>query len=142
MPGPPLPSGGWLMARRRWPTAVQLGVSCRSRLVACLPRGLGLAHRGGGRAVDERPDFLRDRAPVGRGGQLAEYREEAEVDALEDHVRLRDADVLRDRAAQVEEAAHDRGGVVAGDGQWPWFADGVVEDGQVLDDLLGAERRA
>src|ERR1700722_4047135 len=120
----------------------RLGASCRGRMVAGLPRGLGLAHWGGGRAADERPDFLDDGAPVGGGGQFAEYREEAEVDALEDHVRPRDADVLRDWAAQVEEAVRDGGGVVAGDGHWPWFADGFVEDGQVLDDLLGAERRA
>ena len=43
--------------------------------------------------MDERPDFLGDGAPVGGGGQLAEDGEQAEVDALEDHVGLRDGDV-------------------------------------------------
>ena len=81
------PAGGEL-GRCGEPTAGRLGASCRSRLAACLPRGLGLAHRGGGRAVDERPDFLGDGAPVGRGGQFAEYREQAEVDAPEDHLRF------------------------------------------------------
>src|SRR5580658_3077636 len=141
-PGPPRRLGGWLAARRRRPTAGRLGPSRRGGPVPCQPRGLGPAHRGGGRALDEGPDFLGDGAPVGGGGQLAEHREQAEVDALEDHVGPRDADVVGDRAAQVEETAHDRGGVVAGNGHWPWFADGVVEDGHVLDDRLGAERRA
>ena len=85
---------------------------------------------------DEGPDLLGDGAPVRGGGQLAEYRKQAQVDALEDHVGLRDADVLGDRAAQVEEATRDRGGVFAGDRQRPRFADGVVEDSQVLDDRL------
>ncbi len=58
----------------------------RDRLAPCPPCGLGFSHRGGGRAVDEGPDLLGDGAPVGGGGQLAEYREQAEVDALEDHV--------------------------------------------------------
>src|SRR5579859_3818603 len=119
--------------------------SCRSRRHGWAPGppcGLGLPHRGGGRAVGEGPDLLGDGAPVGGGGQLAEDGEQAEVYALQDYVGPRDGDVAGDRAAQVEEAAHDRGGIVAGDGQRPWFADGVVEDGQVLDDVLGAERRA
>src|SRR2546430_6491653 len=46
------------------------------------PSGLGLSHRGGGRAVGEGPYFLGDGAPVGGGGQLAEHREQPEVDAL------------------------------------------------------------
>ena len=40
------------------------------------------SHLGGGGALGEGPDFLGDGAPVGGGGQLAEYREQAEVDAL------------------------------------------------------------
>src|SRR5580693_10704634 len=102
----------------------------------CAPRDLGFSQRCGRRTLNEGPDFLGDGAPVGGGGQLAEHREQAEVDALEDHVGLGDAEVAGDRAAQIEEAAHDRGRVVAGDGPRPWFADGVVEHGQVLDDLL------
>src|SRR5689334_11176085 len=137
------PRPGWRKARpARCPRQGGRGPSRRGRLAPGLPSGLGLSHRGGGRTLDEGPYFLRDSAPVGGGGQLAEHREQPEVDALEDHVRPRDGDVAGDGAAQVEEAAHDGGGVVAGDGPGSWFADGVVEDGQVLDDRLGAERRA
>src|SRR5580704_18701636 len=56
------------------------GRSRRYRVAPCPPCGLGLSHWCGGRAVDEGPDFLGDGAPVGGGGQLAEHREQPEVD--------------------------------------------------------------
>ncbi len=58
------------------------GQSRRHGLAPGPSGGLGLSHLGGGGALGEGPDFLGDGAPVGGGGQLAEYREQAEVDAL------------------------------------------------------------
>src|SRR6204780_5264362 len=78
------------------------------------PAKFGFAHRGGGRAQDEWPDLLGDGPPVGGRGQLAEQPEQAEVDALQDHVGARDLGVGRHRAAHVEEPAHAAGRMAPG----------------------------
>jgi hypothetical protein len=81
----------WPRAARGPPADAHRGIevrlrSCRNRLAPRPPCDLGSSHRGGGPALGEGPDFLGDGAPVGGGGELAEYREQAQVDALKDHV--------------------------------------------------------
>ena len=66
---------------------------------------------GGGRGtLDERPDLLGDAPPVRGRGQLAEEREQAQVDPLQDDVGPGNLHVGGQRAAEIEEApGHGRG---------------------------------
>ena len=74
--------------------------------------------------------------------QVAQQREQAQVDPLQDDIGARDAGVLGHRVADREEPANHRGGVVAGHGHGPGLADQLVEHGQVIHDGLGGQRRA
>ncbi len=104
------------------------------------PPGLGRSHRGARRALDERPDLLGDAAPVRGRGQLAEEREQAQVDPLQDHVGPGNLHVGGERAAEVEEAPGHRRGVGSGHGPRAPLADGVVEHRHVLHDHVRGQR--
>jgi hypothetical protein len=62
-------------------------------------------------------------------------------DALQHDLGLRDPRILRDRAADVEEPAQDRSGMLGRHLDRLGLADELVEHGQVVDDLRIAQRR-
>ena len=105
------------------------------------PVALGFTHRRRRWAVREWPQLLGHPAEVSGGVEVAEQREQAEIDALDEHERAGNGGVGGDRAGAVERVPHDRTGVLLRPRHRAVLGDRGVEIAEVAADVVGRHRR-